>query len=366
MTSPERRNAIAADYVAAFQREGVRAFIANLDTAVALRHWGEHALPVTINDGARGETFVCSPLVGYRDYPLEELARFPNQALVPPLRLIVRGMGAMLARAGVDRIVHVNNWMMSTNLPIALDPSLTLAQTEALIAHYPTHVLAIRSLTRRYSAPLIDALAAAGWIMLPSRQVFLLDDVAKESLPRRDSRRDDRLWQRGAYRYDEPTVIDEADAARIAHLYAMLYLEKYSWLNPAFTGNFVKLSHEIGLIKYLVLRDAQGTIQAFGGLVEIGGHATMPLLGYDTSVDQSEGLYRLAFHAGTLHAASHGLRLNMSSGATAFKRHRGATPEMEFTAFHVRHLARARRLPFALLQAIARHVGMPILQRYDL
>jgi hypothetical protein len=156
------------------------------------------------------------------------------------------------------------------------------------------------------------------------------------------------------------------DADRIVDLYGMLYLEKYSRLNPAYTARFVSLTHEIGMIRYLVLRDREGVIQGFGGMHRSGQYATMPLIGYNTRMDREHGLYRLAFHAGTLYAARHKLLFNMSSGATAFKRNRGARAEMEFTAFHLRHLPRSRRYPFEFLRAVANHVGMPILRKYQL
>ena len=360
------RNRVAADYVAAFAQAGSRALIANLDTRVALHHWGNHALPVTINDGEPGGTFVCSPRVTYGDYILDELDRFPNPAIAPALRLAVRGLGGLLRRADADRIVHINNWMMSTNLPVDLDPSLARDETDGLAAAWPSHLLAMRSLTRRHSAPLIDALTGAGWLMLPSRQVFLVDDVAAQCLPRRDTKRDDKLWRGMDLTYEELTAVDDADAARMAALYGLLYLQKYSRLNPAFTPRFIQRSGELGVLRHLVLRDAEGVIQAFGAMHHMGRHCTMPLLGYDTGADPKRGLYRLAFHAGALYAARRGLQFNMSSGATAFKRHRGATAEMEFTAFYFRHLPPRRRRPFGALHAVAKGLGMPILRRYDL
>lgn len=364
--SAEARNRIARDYTAAFARDGSRTHIANLATTVGLHQWGEHTLPLTINDGGRGETFVCSPTVGYIDYPLEELNHFPSRTLVAPLRTLIRAVGGVLGRCGIDRIVNVNNWMLSTNLPVALDPTLAERQTRELVESHPDHFLAMRSLTRRHSAPLIAALEAAGWVLLPSRQVFLIDDVARQSMPHRDTRRDDALWRRGEFAYAELEAMSEGDARRIADLYALLYLDKYSRLNPVFTPAFIALTHAVGLIRYLVLRDAAGVIQAFGGMHHLGDHATMPLIGYDTAVDQDCGLYRLAFHAGTLYALRHGLRFNMSSGATAFKRNRGAVAEMEFTAFYARHLSAARRLPFGLLQTVANRVGIPLLRKYQL
>ncbi|MBL9047649.1 MAG: hypothetical protein JNK34_10140 [Tabrizicola sp.] len=160
--------------------------------------------------------------------------------------------------------------------------------------------------------------------------------------------------------------VSDCDARRIVDLYALLYLEKYSRLNAAFTQQFVRLTHRTGLIRYLVLLDQKGTIQGLAGMYQNGSHATMPLMGHNTALDQRLGLYRLAFHAGILYAAEHRLRPNMSSGATAFKRNRGATPEIEYTAFHLRQLAWRRRLPFSTLSLVAREVGEPVLETYQL
>lgn len=359
-------NRAANDYVAAFTQRGAATFIANLDTYLDLHRWGEYDLPITVNDGAAGTTFVCSPRIGYIDYPLEELAHFPDPRLVPLLRGIIKSVGAVFSLCGAERIVHINNWMLSTNLPVPLDSSLVHKQTDELTAKYPAHLLAMRSLTRRYNSSLMAALEAAGWALLPSRQIFLIEDFAKESMPRRDFKRDEALWHCGAYRYEQLSEMGEVDAARIITLYNKLYLDKYSRLNPAYTLDFVALTHRIGLIRYLVLRDREDVIQGFGGMYRAGQHATMPLLGYNTDYPQEHGLYRLSFHAGTRYALEHRLLFNLSSGATGFKRNRGATAEMEFTAFYLGHLPWSRRKSFALLQTIANRIGIPLLRAYDL
>lgn len=360
------RNQIAQSYVAAFQRDGAATYIANLETHVDLLDWGDQTLPITINNGTAGRTFVCSPRVGWIDFTKEELARFPNKWLVPPLSAVINSMGALLRLCDLNRIVHINNWMMSTNLPVDLDTRQAVAQTRALTTQFPDHFLAMRSLTRRQSGPLMQALENAGWIFFPSRQIFIVDDVANQSLTRRDARNDARLWQAKAFTYDEVQDMSDADAARIATLYSMLYLIKYSHLNPAYTADFIKLAHNMKVIRFLALRDESGEIQAFGGFHRFGKHGTMPLLGYNTDMPASAGLYRLACHAGSLYAARHKLQFNMSSGATLFKRTRGATPEMEYTAFYIKHLPTRRRAPFGILQLVSKYIAIPILEKYNL
>lgn len=360
------QNEIAKSFVEAFERHGSTTFISNLVADVSLHQWGEHLVPLTCNSGETGSAFSCSPRIAYIDYTKEELGRFPNRALVPLLHIIVNAVGMSLRKSNLDYIVHINNWMMSTNLPVGLDPRDVEQQTQDLVAKFPGHILAVRSLTHAHSGPLLNSLTKNNWILLPSRQVFLVDNVLTDSMPRRDVQNDQKLWDRSAFTYHELDNMCDADAQRISELYALLYLEKYSHINPAYTARFVKMTHEIGMIRYLVLRDETGCIQGFGGMVEVGNHATMPLIGYDTGLSRSLGLYRLVCHAGSLYAARHQLRFNMSSGAAAYKMTRGATPEMEFTAFYIGHLPLMRRIPFVILRAIGNKVAIPLMRRYQL
>jgi hypothetical protein len=362
----ERRNDMARRYVSAFAGSGSNTYIRNLQTTVTSHQWGDALLPMTINNGEPQDTFVCSPWVGYIDYTKEELARFPNPAIVPALKAVIGCVAKVLKFAEIDKIVHINNWMMSTNLLPDLDCDLVTTETRDLSLRFPNHFLAIRSLTGRHHRKLIASLDAHGWLLLPSRQIFIADDIKYHMKRRRDLKRDGALWRQSAYHSEELASVSRQDADRIAELYAMLYLEKYSFLNPVYTADFVMMSHEIGMIRYLVHRDQDGMIQSFGGILQLVGHATVPLMGYNTKLDQAVGLYRLGFHAGTRYAARHGLSFNMSSGATGFKASRGATPEIEYTAFYFRHLPWVRRLPMRILAAVAHGIGIPLLEKYQL
>ncbi|MGJ8616417.1 MAG: hypothetical protein ACSHWS_06215 [Sulfitobacter sp.] len=366
MTTLAARNQLAQDYVAAFNAQPTGTFIKNVATTLTLHQWGSTLLPMTINSGEANRTFVCCPRIGWIDFTRAELSHFPNKYLVPPLRAVITFLSALTAMSDLDRIVHINNWMMSTNLPSGIKPNLSATQTADLVAQFPTHILAMRSLNYRQSSALMKALENVGWFFLPTRQVFLVDDVKAENLSRRDSKNDARLWDRKTFAYEELTDMTASDAARIAYLYDLLYLQKYSTLNPHYSAEFIAMSHRIGLLRYLTLRDEDGVIQAFGGMHHLRDHATMPLLGYNTAMDRTVGLYRLACHAGSLYAARHNLHLNMSSGATLFKTTRGATPEIEYTGFYVRHLPLKRRLPFGGLRAVAKYIGIPLLRRYNL
>ena len=65
---------------------------------------------------------------------------------------------------------------------------------------------------------------------------------------------------------------------------------------------------------------------------------TTPLIGYDRSLPAETGLYRLISYHLTEEAAARGLILHQSSGAAAFKRHRGSVAGMEYSFVYDRHL----------------------------
>jgi len=126
-----------------------------------------------------------------------------------------------------------------------------------------------------------------------------------------------------------------ADAKRIAHLYGMLYLEKYSALNPAFSARWVMETARAGLVHYRCARDADGIIQAVSGSLRRRRRTHPPVVGYDTAKPRSLGLYRIACLLFTEDAVAAGVRLNGSAGAASFKRARGAQAETEYSAYYV-------------------------------
>lgn len=357
---------MAADYVSAFQKNGSEAFVANLTCHLDLLDWGSVQLPIAIRDGSRSRAFVCSPRTTYVDYVLEELNRFPGRVIAPVLKGIVLSALPFILAAQMDRAVFVNDWLLSTNLVPALDHTRTQDVTTRLCARFPHHVLAFRSLRHGASSPLMASLVSAGWRLLPSRQVYLAEDVETQMMPRRDVKQDRKLLRTTKLTFEVLKEIDVASAQRIAELYAMLYLEKYSKLNPAFTPAFVRLTQSLGLLRYFVFRSATDRIDAFGAVYRSDRQMTMPLIGHDTKRPAELGLYRLVAQAGAELALQHGLCFNLSSGAARFKLTRGACSEMEYTAYFTRHLGLSRRIAFGVVENVARRIGEPVLRAYAL
>ena len=129
-------------------------------------------------------------------------------------------------------------------------------------------------------------------------------------------------------------------------------MEKYARLNPQYTLEYLKNLTEGGLIQLKALWH-ESNIVAFTGYFILDGVMINPLIGYDRSYPQKEGLYRLLTMETMLEAEKRGMLLNMSSGAAHFKRLRGAEAQLEFILEYDRHLPWWRRLPWTLTWIIS-------------
>lgn len=347
-------------YIEAFARQGSQALIANLRTRVLAAAFGKRVLPLTVNDDEYGDAYVCLPHSAYALYAKAELDLVDAGPWTPLLRLTADLAGATMRFGRLNRIVHLGNWMLSTNLHGGWTGAELPALRALITARFPAHVLALRSLTSWGDAELMAAARADGWILLPARQIYVTDDLERDWRPRRDTRRDLALLERArVVRLDE---LQPGDAERIAALYAMLYLDRYSRLNPAFTPAFIALTHRLGLIRYEGVRAQDGQLAAVVGCWVRGGVLTTPIVGYDTTRPEQDGLYRMASALLAEAARRDGLRLNGSAGAPDFKKHRGARPVIEYSAYYAAHLPRRTRAVLVGLRAILERLARPLME----
>lgn len=323
-------------------------------------------LPVSVHDGLPGDAWVCSPTSTYADYAAEEAARYLPPWAAPLSRTGIAAIGVPLRSSGLDRAVCVNNWLLSTNLY----PSLAQVNPVAVLAEaterWPQHAVWFRSLNADDNADWIDALRAAGCVLVASRQVYLYD--AFETLHRRHQnlRWDIALLQKTPLRHCADADIVDTDYVRIAELYAMLYIGKHSRFNPVYTAEFLRLWHRAGLLQFEGFRDEDNRLACIVGLFRLGRTATAPIVGYDTAQPQKRGLYRLATACAYRACQTHGWRLNFSAGAAGFKRLRGGVPSIEYSAVYARHLPRRTRAVISALSATTCRLGVPLLRGFQL
>jgi hypothetical protein len=341
-------------------------FVKNVRTKWAKLSLGNADLPVSINEAEYNNAFVCSPYSGCILYSRSEIRLLHNWTLRLALHSLVNAMSLPLRMAKIDRVVSINNWLLTTNLYPQLDLTLISPATKLLIERFPKHAITFRSLNPRTNGLLIDRLLAEGYLLAPSRQVYFFDGRTGDYLHRSNSRRDQQLLKSTSYRLENHDQLTSHDAARIEALYRMLYIDKYSPHNPQVTVEMFKEMHRRRLLTMWGLRDSDGRLDGIVGTFEREGVMTVPLVGYNTALSQRLGLYRLLMAIVLREAASQRWLLNLSSGAASFKRLRGGKPHLEYTAVYCQHLSRPRRMAWHALASLLRRVGGPILEKFEL
>ena len=354
-----------AGFVAALLAEGTEAYVANAPAALHVLDAGGALLPVTVPRAGpppADPSYVVSPHTHFVRYSAEELHKLHNRPAEALLRGLIGGVGAGLR--AVDRVALVNNYLLSTNLWPPLATGAVADSRDALVAAFPDHAVAFRSVDAHGQPALVVALRAAGFRLVPARQVYYQDVAAAAGLRR--VRRDLSRLARHDWHLAEVTV---AEAPRVAELYGMLYLDKYSRLNPQLTVRFFERAIGEGWLTFRgFARD--GSLDAVLGYVvrATGLQRTMTqtVFGFDTGLPLRLGLYSLLSTQVFVEARERGLAVHRSAGAGAFKAARGAVAVPEYVAVFDRHLPARRRAAWAVLEAVGTRVGLPLLRRYGL
>ncbi|MFD0871918.1 MULTISPECIES: GNAT family N-acetyltransferase [Paenibacillus] len=349
-------------------RFGSGNFIGNVSTRCLLAKVNKMLLPVTVNEAEYDNSYVCSPYTHYVTYTLQELALLRNPGLETVLRGVIRSMGYWLRQGRINQAVHINNWLLSTNLYPKWQEGAVSELTACLREAFPEHALVFRSVNPATDPDWYEALLREGYKMVGSRQVYLLNTVQPETLPSKARwlmKRDGKLLAQSGYEVVGPEGLTSDDVPRMLELYNALYLQKYSLCNPQFSERFFETALREGTLRLMVLRN-EGRIDAVLGYYRRNGIMTTPIFGYDTSLPADTGLYRMLSVVLVREAERQGLLLNESSGAAGFKRCRGALPQIEYTAVYDKHLPAYRRRRWTVLAEITRRVGIPMMQKRKL
>jgi hypothetical protein len=319
-------------------------------------------IPITISDFHIQNTYTCSPYSHYISYGgFEEVKHLNNPPVEVLIKLIMHPAAWFFRQTDLDKVVYVNNYLLSTNLYPSINADQLEALSEALPKWFPDRVIIFRSVDTRKNPHVYEALQKNNYEMVLSRQVWYIDPV--EASHTRQYKEDVRVLRKHGYEIVDGKTLTDDELARALHLYNLLYLEKYSYYNPQFTLEFMKLARDQGILHLRALK-RDGQINAVMGFFIRNGVMTQPLFGYDTGLPQEEGLYRLL----TLITLQEGIKRNLlvhaSGGVGKFKKVRGGKSVIEYNAVYYKHLPTKRWRPWQLIKAISKY-AIPYFQKND-
>jgi hypothetical protein len=322
--------------------------------------------PVTINYSEWNSSFVCSPYTAYALYSKFEVRqKIKNKLIQFPILVIIKLLGIWLKYGQINKNIHVNNFLLSTN-PYPEWHGKEIAEiTGFLKTEFPDHAIIFRSLNRYQHQNLLNIFENKKYKLIGSRQVYIYDLSYEEWLKHRNNKHDLKLIDKQKLiflNHDEmESFLDQAHK-----LYQKLYLEKYSEYNPQFTLNYFEKCHREGIVRFQGYKNDKNELKAFSGLFIIEKTITSPLVGYDTSASHKEGLYIHAAQLAIQYKFQSNLLLNLSSGASQFKRMRGGKPSIEYSAIYFEHLSFKRKFILNILKFLSNKIGIPLMEKYEL
>lgn len=325
-------------------------------------------LPVTVNEQAYHTTHVCSMYTTLVSYGRQELRHIDNKIARALSLAFVASLDHFLKAAKIDRIVSNNNFFLATSLypALALKEQQLIQYIHKTAQQFGKHAIVFKSLNFHTNAQLMQTLKNAGCQLMPFREIFIFDPKLKDYTTQRHYKVDLNILKNNKnYSLGNESEITENDYDRMSTLYRKLYIDKHSIYNPQFNRHYIQASHKNGFIKYFGLRNASGLLDGFIGFYDRHNVTTTPIVGYDTSLPQELGLYRMLMAYAISRAHKQGLILNLSSGASQFKLRRGGVSFIEYQAVYTKHLKNQfQKLTWHLLKGVLSHIGIPLMKKF--
>jgi hypothetical protein len=346
-------------------KNGVKPYIHNVDTTMMALVLDDIVMPLTVNEGEYENSYVCSPYGQYFNYGLDTVDKLQRAYVKTPLKFLLKRMQKTFERGKLNKVVIVNNWLVSTNL----HPELNVEQINQMIAflsrQFPEHAIVFRSINLYQNPVKCASLKKCAFDLIASRKIYLFKTDNPAAYKQRMFQSDMKLYRSTPYQIIDSQELTNQEIPRLADLYNALYIDKHSKQNPQLSAKFIELAVRENILTLKVLKK-DDRIDAVVGFFDRNGVMTSPLFGYDTSLPKEFGLYRLISTILTLEAKKKGVLLNQSSGAGSFKKLRKGEPHIEYMAVYTKHLPLKRRIPWKVLQKMVNSVGLLFMKHYEI
>lgn len=348
--------------------QNTESFITNIKTEIGFISLEDNLIPYSINNEEYQNSYVVSPYNHYITYAQEELKMLKNKPLELTLKFFLNTFSYISKRAKVNKVIYLNNWLLSTNLFFTLNEEQINELKKALCLKHPQHTICFRSINEGMHKEFKEKLEHHNFRPLPSRYIFfsnpdLLETTKKKA--RKNIKQDGRLLENENIEVINHEDITSNDYCRIKLLYDKLYLEKYSYQNPQFTKKYIEITHKTRTLVYKGIK-INGVIEGIFASYIFDGKMANPILGYNTKLPKKTGLYRMLRFLALQKSIDENLIYHQSAGVGKFKSERGAYGYPEYTMIYVDHLPIHRKFFWISLTSILNKIALPLIKKSKL
>lgn len=343
---------LAKKYLLPMIKEGPETFIANARTKLYVLKVDEFVVPISVNETEYDNSYLLSSyfIVAHWKEQLQKGSPL-KRALLKPL---VSLLGSLLRWVKINKVVIINNWLMSTNLYPDLNKEQIGKITSFLKTRFPDHYFMFRSVNTYKKPEVYAGLDAHNYRLIKSRHIYLYDpsrEVPKSTL--RKQVKDVNKVKNANYTLEEVEHLTEAQVERLLKLYNEVYLDKYTKYSPQYTEKYVRLALTSKALSFALLKK-QEQIYGVSAFLKKDDFLLVPFFGYDTTLPTDEGIYRMLSSSIISKSKACNLVSHQGSGAATFKKWRGCIEEQEYVAIYDHHLPFLRRAFWSISEKVSK------------
>jgi hypothetical protein len=339
-------------------KEGVQKYIRNVDTQLYLLQINKTLVPITVNSREYNNSYLTSNYfpIKYLEEQLTKKKSFLSHVQKP----FIKGVGLLLKGIKINKVVIVNNWLMTTNIYPTLSDLEIKALTAHLVKQFPDHILIFRSLNTLKCSQLAQNLEEQHFRLLFARNVCIYDPEQKIHFSSKvfyHHRRDRRLISEEGYEIVRFDKIGSDEIDKLLQLYHELYLKRHTHYSPHYTVAFLKEAVEKRILQLVGLKK-EGEIKGVIGFYERKETLIAPFCGYDQTKEDAGHLYRMLTILAIDEAEKRNIILNDGSGGASPKQYRGMKSFPEYIALYDRHLPCHRRFFWAVAEKMMKRLAL--------
>lgn len=355
---PEKGNCMALKVL----ENGFKRYVENFNSREIALSIGDVSLIGSVNEQREENSPMCSPFTLFCLYPKTKIRSINN----PWIRYFLLSATSLLSfpfkLANIDRVIQLNNKPCDAIIYPKLSIEALKESLGKLKKAFPRHAIIFPRIDRMTSPDLIKDLESLGFLLIPTRMVHIFHP-SFPYLCQGHTKRDKNLLEKSHYRRISHEEINPSDLPRIHQLYTMLFVEKHGKESPKLTLDYIVNCHREKWYTFFALRNPEGAIDAFFSYETKDQIMATGPLGYDTSLPQKLGLYRILFSESLKIANDGGFIFNFGGGNEEFKVRRGSKREIGYTAVYCEGLPFYQTLPWKLLEKLGRKVTVKILRK---